>query len=67
MTLHDYKIEGDYIKISKKELEECRDHYHKLAKHHKENRDSFRQPFYLGKRDVCIEILEMFESLDGQL
>lgn len=35
MVLQDYKIDGDYIRISKKELEECRDHYHKLAQHHK--------------------------------
>lgn len=46
-------------------IEECRDHYHKLAQHHKENRDSFRLPFYLGKRDVCIDILKMFEPLEG--
>ena len=63
MVLQDYKVDGEYICISKKELEECRDHYHKLAQHHKENRDSFRQPFYLGKRDVCIDILKMFEQL----
>lgn len=65
MVLQDYKIDGEYICISKKELEECRDYYHKLAQHHKENRDSFRQAFYLGKRDVCIDILKMFEQLEG--
>ena len=65
MVLQDYKVDGEYICISKKELEECRDHYHKLSQHHKENRDSFRQPFYLGKRDICIDILKMFEQLEG--
>ena len=65
MVLQDYKIDGEYICISKKELEEHRDHYHMLAQHHKENRDSFRQSFYLGKRDVCIDILKIFEQLEG--
>ena len=65
MVLQDYKIDGEYISISKKELEEYRDHYHMLAQHHKENRDSFRQAFYLGERDVCIDILKMFEPLEG--
>ena len=65
MVLQDYKVDGEDIYISKKELEKCRDNYHKLAQHHKENHDSFRQAFYLGKRDVCIDILKMFESLEG--
>ena len=64
MVLQNYKIDGEDICISKKELEECRDNYHKLAQHHKENRDSFRQAFYLGKQDVCNDILKMFGLLE---
>lgn len=65
MVLQDYKIDGDYIKVSKAELEQLRDHYEGLAQHHTKNRDSFRQAFYLGKRDVCIDMLKMFEPLEG--
>lgn len=65
MVLKDYKIDGDYIRISKAELELLRDHYEGLARHHAKNRDSFRQALYLGKRDVCIDVLKMFEPLEG--
>ena len=65
MTLQDYKIDRDYIKVSKAELEHLRDHYGELARHHAKNRDSFRQALYLGKRDVCVDMLKMFEQLEG--
>ena len=65
MVLQDYKIEGDYIRISKKELEAFRDHYCDVISQHRKNKDSFRQAFYTGKRDVCIELLKMFEPLMG--
>ena len=65
MLLQDYKIDGDYIRISKKELEGFRDHYQDVISQHKKNRDSFRKAFYTGKRDVCIELLKMFEPLIG--
>lgn len=53
-----YHINEDYIKVSKKGLEELRDHYDSLSKKYN---DSFRQGYYLGKRDVCIELLKIFE------
>ena len=65
MVLQDYKIEGDYIKINRVELELIAEHYYDMAQHHAKNRDSFRQAFYTGKRDVCIDILKMFEQLEG--
>ena len=58
-------IDGDYIKVSKAELEQLRDHYGGLAQHHTKNRDLFRQALYLGKRDVCIDMLKVFEPLEG--
>lgn len=61
MVLQDYKIDGDYICINKAELEELRVHYHSLAM---EKRGKLGY-FYLGKRDICIEILKMFEPLIG--
>jgi hypothetical protein len=65
MVLKDYKINGDDIKITKSELEQLREHYWKLSNHHKENRDSFRQAFYIGKHDIIVDILKMFENLEG--
>lgn len=65
MVLKDYKIDGDYIKITKSELEQLREHYWNLAKHHGENRDSFRQALYIGKHDIIVDILKMFENLEG--
>lgn len=65
MVLQDYKIDGDYIKVSKAELESFRDHYYKLAKRHKGNNDAFRQALYMGKHSVMCDLLKMFEQLEG--
>lgn len=62
MILQDYKIEGDYIKISKKELEKLRDHYDDVASGKGKGKIGW---FYLGKREVLIDILKMFEPLEG--
>lgn len=64
----EYRIEGDGIWISKKALEECRDRYCKIANKFKPKLKkpylSFRCPFYLGKADVCIDLLKHFEPLE---
>ena len=65
MVLQDYKIEGDYIKINRKELEEWRDHYGGIVIRELYEDDPWRNGFYLGKRDVCVDILKMFEQLEG--
>lgn len=65
MVLQNYEVDGDNIIITKVELEEIRDHYWKLARHHTENRDAYRQALYLGKHSVVVDILKMFESLEG--
>ena len=62
MVLQDYKIDGEYICISKKELEEWRDHYGQVEELQS---NSHLIWFYTGKRDVCIDILKMFEPLMG--
>ena len=64
----EYFIQDDKITISKKALEECRDHYCKVAdkfkpKPKKQDLD-FRWPFYVGKADVCIDLLKHFETLE---
>ena len=64
----DYKIENNGIWIDKKVLEECKNHYFKVAdkfkpKQKKQELD-FRYPFYLGKADMCIDLLKHFEQLE---
>jgi hypothetical protein len=64
----EFKIQDDGIWISKKALEECRDHYFKVADKFKpkpKRQDlDFRWPFYVGKADVCIDLLKHFEPLE---
>jgi intein-encoded DNA endonuclease-like protein len=62
MTIQDYKIDGDYICIHKKELEEFAEHYHNEAM--KKGRGKIGW-FYLGKREVLIDMLKHFEMLEG--
>ena len=62
MVLQDYKIDGEYICISKKELEEWIDHYNNEAETRGRGKIGW---FYLGKREVIIDILKMFEPLMG--
>ena len=62
MVLQDYKIDGDYIKVSKAELEQLRDHYDAEANRRGRGKIGW---FYLGKRDVLIDMLKMFEPLEG--
>jgi hypothetical protein len=68
MTFENYKIEGDSITLDKKELEEIRDHYCKVADKFKPKKGAekfdFRYPFYLGKADIVVDILKMFEPLE---
>lgn len=59
MVLQDYKIDGDYIKVSKAELEQLRDHYGSVA-----SVDMHRWWYYMGKREICIDMLKMFEPLE---
>lgn len=65
MELKDYKIEGDYIKVSKKELEELSHHYYSLVALYNNAYDPFYRAFYAGKESVVLDILKMFEQLEG--
>lgn len=62
MVPQDYKVEGDYICISKDELEKWRDHYESVASEKGRGKIGW---FYLGKREVLIDMLKMFDSLIG--
>jgi hypothetical protein len=64
----EYVVYDDKITISKKALEECKQHYCKVAdkfspKPKKQDLD-FRYPFYLGKADICVDLLKHFEPLE---
>ena len=65
MVLQDYKIDGDYICISREELEKWRDHYYKLGLEGHRGPASFLSGYYNGKKDVFIDILRMFTPLEG--
>lgn len=62
MTLQDYKIDGDYLCISKAELEKWRDHYNAVASEKGKGEIGW---FYVGKADVLVDMLKMFEPLEG--
>ena len=65
MTLSndEYKIEGNGIWVRKDVLEMCKLHYAKEADAYK--KDAFRYPYYLGKSEVFLDLLKMFEPLEG--
>lgn len=65
MVLQDYMIEGDYIKVSKKELEELSHHYFSLVALYNHDHDPFYRAFYAGKESAMLDILKMFEPLEG--
>lgn len=61
----EYEIseDGEKITITKKALEEWRNHYDKVRKHYGER--SNVAWMYLGKTDVFVDLLKMFEPLEG--
>lgn len=65
MVLKDYKIDGEYICISKKDLEELSHHYYSLVALYDKEHDPFYRAFYAGKESAILDILKMFESLEG--
>ena len=66
MTLEqgEFKIEGEGIWIRKDVLDRCKAHYAKEADAYK--KDAFRYPYYLGKSEVFLGLLKMFEPLVGE-
>ena len=62
MTIYDCKIDGDNITISKDVLEKWRDHYWEVSR---KQDDEWRKGFYIGKADVYINILKLFEPLEA--
>ena len=72
MVLADYTVMTndageEYIAVSKKELEQIRKHYHEIGHKYRVNEGKTGDPramYYLGKRDVVIDILKLFEPLE---
>ena len=60
MVLQDYKIDGDSIIISKAELKKWRDHYNNVALEKGKGKIGW---FYLGKREVMIDMLKHIDPL----
>lgn len=64
----EYKIQDDGIWISKKALEECKQHYCKVADKFKPKQNmvepDYRYTLYLGKADVYRDLLKHFEPLE---
>ena len=59
MVLQDYKIEGDYIKVSKAELERKMEQYYLEAF---ERRTEYGVGFCDGKANFCRLMLELFDE-----
>ena len=60
----EYKIQDDGIWISKKALEECKQHYCKVADKCHLGKNNLQKVFYMGKADVYIDLLKHFEQLE---
>ena len=67
MTLRegDYSIECDKITIPKKVLKEIRDNYKSLSEMSRLSGKHELSLIYLGKTEVFIDLLKMFEPLEG--
>lgn len=55
-------INGEEITLNFGELAVLKDHYFKVAQHHKENHDSYRHALYMGKYELLIDILKKFDE-----
>ncbi len=61
----EYEITNDAITIKKEVLEQLRDHYYNVALDMELSEQDEKQMFYLGKHEVIVNLLKMFESLEG--
>lgn len=60
----EYRIQDDGIWISKAALEECKQHYCKVAVKCHLGKNNLQKVFYMGKADVYVDLLKHFEPLD---
>ena len=64
MVLQDYKIDGEYICISKKELKRLREEYFNTMyrEFNDENGEESLGEYYAGREHLCGELLAMFKE-----
>ena len=62
----EYKIENDGIWVKKEVLEQLRDHYAGIGNGiiKCDNKEP-NALYYIGKADICKDLLKMFEPLEG--
>ena len=60
----EYRIQDDGIWISKKALEECKQHYKQVAENCFDEKNELKTLFYIGKSNVYSELLKHFEQLE---
>jgi len=60
----EYVVYDDKITISKKALEECKQHYCKVADKCHLGKNNLQKVFYTGKADVYVDLLKHFEPLE---
>ena len=60
----EYVVYDDKITISKKALEECKQHYCKVADKCHLGKYNLQKVFYMGKLDVYVDLLKHFEPLE---
>ena len=60
----EFKIQDDGIWISKKALEECKQHYCKVADKCHLGKNNLQKVFYTGKAAVYVDLLKHFEPLE---
>lgn len=68
MTLRagEYSIDGDKITIPKKVLEKIRDNYKSISEMSRLSGRHEQSLIYLGKTEVFMELLKMFEPLEEE-
>ena len=60
MKLQDYKIDGEYITISKKDLQELASHYYGLRVSYDQMHDPSYRAYYAGKEKAMMDLLSLF-------
>ena len=59
----EFRIDGDGIWISRKALEELREHYNKVSLGCDREMNMLQAHFYMGKCNAYIDLLKHFEPL----
>lgn len=67
MVIENAKIDGDFITISKSDIEEWIEHYEKIGNEEKEHGcPTWRSWFYWGKREVLVDLLKHFPDKESE-